>query len=65
MADRDGLSIRVTQTGSISFQYRYRFQTVPKRLTLGCFPVLTVAQARKKIPQLRQLLKEGEHPIVE
>lgn len=65
LTDRDGLSVRVTQTGSISFQYRYRFQSVPKRLTLGRFPDLTLAQARDKIPQLRQLLKDGKDPIVE
>jgi hypothetical protein len=65
LTDRDGLNARVTQTGSISFQYRYRFQTVPKRLTLGCLPNLTLAQARNKIPQLRQLLKNGKYPIVE
>ena len=65
LTDRDGLSVRVTQTGSISFQYRYRYQSVPKRLTLGRYPDLTLAQARDKIPQLRQLLKDGKDPIVE
>ena len=39
----DGLSVLVTQTVSISFQYR--FQSVPKRLTSGRFPDLTLAQA--------------------
>jgi hypothetical protein len=65
LADRDGLSVRVTETGSISFQYRYRFQSAAKRLTLGRFPDLTLAQARDKIPELRQLLKSGKDPIVE
>ena len=63
LTDRDGLSVRVTPTASIPFQYRYRFQSVPKRLTLGRFPDLTLAQARDKIPQLRQLLKDGKNPI--
>jgi hypothetical protein len=65
LTDRDGLNVRVTQTDSISFQYRYRFQAIPKRLTIGRFPELTLAQARNKIPQLRQLLKNGKYPIVE
>jgi len=60
LTDRDGLSVRVTQTGSISFQY----QLVPKRLTLGRYPDLTLAQAREKIPQLRQLLNDGKDPII-
>lgn len=65
LTDRDGLSIRVTLKGALSFQYRYRFRGQPKRLTLGRFPDLTLAQARDKIPELRQLIKEGKDPIVE
>lgn len=53
LTDRDGLSVRVLQTGSISCQYQYRFQSVPKRLTLGRFPDLTLAQAREKVPELQ------------
>ena len=65
LSDRDGLSVRVTLKGALSFQYRYRFKGQPRRLTLGRFPDLTLAQARDKIPQLRQLIKEGKDPIVE
>ncbi|MGB1199548.1 MAG: tyrosine-type recombinase/integrase [Thalassotalea sp.] len=65
LTDRDGLSVRVTKTGSISFQYRYRYCATPQRLTLGRFPDLTLAQARDKVPELRQLLKDGKNPSVE
>ena len=65
ISDRDGLSVRVSQTGSLSFQYRYRFRAQAKRLYLGRYPDLTLAQARDKIPQLRQLIQEGKDPIIE
>ena len=65
LSDRDGLSVRVSQTGALSFQYRYRFKAKAKRLYLGRYPDLTLAQARDKIPQLRQLIKEGKDPGVE
>jgi len=51
ISDRDGLSVRVSQTGSLSFQYRYRFRAQAKRLYLGRYPDLTLAQARDKVPQ--------------
>jgi hypothetical protein len=50
LTDRDGLVARFTQKGFITFQYRYRFQAIPKRLTLGRFTDLTLSQARDKIP---------------
>ena len=65
ISDRDGLSVRVSQTGSLSFQYRYRFRAQAKRLYLGRYPDLTLAQARDKIPHLRQLIQEGKDPIIE
>lgn len=65
LTDRDGLAARVSEHGRITFQYRYRFNKKLKRLALGRFPDLTLAQARNKVPELRQLLKEGKDPAVE
>lgn len=62
LTDRDGLAARVSEHGRITFQYRYRFNKKLKRLALGRFPDLTLAQARNKVPELRQLLKEGKDP---
>lgn len=57
LTDRDGLAAKISELGRVTFQYRYRFQGKSKRLSLGRFPDMTLAQAREKIPQLRQLLK--------
>ena len=62
LSDRDGLSIRVSEIGSITFQYRYRFKKKPKRLALGRYPGVSLAEARAKVPSLRQALEEGRDP---
>ncbi|WP_327144002.1 Arm DNA-binding domain-containing protein [Thalassotalea sp. ND16A] len=43
MADRDGLSIRVSTTGTLTFEYRYRFHDKPARLSLGRYQAMTLA----------------------
>ena len=35
VADRDGLSVRVSRLGVITFQYRYRINGQPESLKLG------------------------------
>lgn len=65
LADRDGLGGRIKTNGTITFQYRYRFNNKPMRLTLGRFPDLTLSQARDKIPPMRQMLWEGKNPSKE
>ena len=35
LSDRDGLSVRISDAGTITWQYRFRFPSSPARLTLG------------------------------
>jgi integrase len=65
LSDRDGLSARVSEYGHIVFQYRYRFLTKSKRMTIGRFPDITLTQARDKIPELRLYLANGQDPSIE
>jgi integrase len=65
VSDRDGLSIRVSEAGTVTFQYRYRYHGKPKRLSLGRYNDLSLKEAREKIPELRQWLKEGKDPSIE
>ena len=46
--DGNGLFLRVSQTGHKSWIYRYRFgkEKIPRRMTLGAYPVMTLAKAR-------------------
>ncbi|MFM5736265.1 Arm DNA-binding domain-containing protein [Aeromonas hydrophila] len=53
LSDRDGLSARVTERGTISWQYRYRWQGKAARLKIGRYPDLKLADARALIPAIR------------
>ncbi len=46
-SDGDGLTFTLSKTGVASWVYRYRFGGVAKELTLGRYPDLTLAEARK------------------
>lgn len=65
ISDRDGLSIRVSEFGTITFQYRYRYHNKPTRISLGRYPDISLTQAREKIPELRQMINDGINPSVQ
>ena len=65
ISDRDGLSIRVSEFGTITFQYRYRYHNKPTRISLGRYPDISLKQAREKIPELRQMINDGINPSVQ
>jgi integrase len=60
--ERDGFTIRVFPSGKISFQYVYRIDGRLKRMTLGPYPALTLAEARKKHRALLDLRALGKDP---
>jgi hypothetical protein len=47
LSSRDGLSVRISHAGTITWQYRFRFPSSPARLTLGRYPDVKLAEARK------------------
>ncbi len=65
IADRDGLSIRISVHGRLTFQYRYRYHNKATRIALGRYPDISLKQAREKIPELRQMLNDGINPAVQ
>jgi integrase len=64
LADRDGLSVRITDAGTITWQYRFRFRSTASRLTLGRYPDIRLAEARTFIPELRNALANDTDPRV-
>ncbi|QSX31486.1 tyrosine-type recombinase/integrase [Shewanella cyperi] len=62
LADRDGLGVRITPNGTITWQWRFRWQGKPSRLSLGRYPDLKVAAARALIPEVRNALAGGTDP---
>lgn len=64
LSSRDGLSVRISHAGTITWQYRFRFSSSPARLTLGRYPDVKLAEARKLIPELRNSLANDTDPRV-
>lgn len=62
LADRDGLGVRITPNGTITWQWRFRWQGKASRLTLGRYPDLKVAAARLLVPEVRNALASGTDP---
>lgn len=63
-ADRDGLSIRISPKGKITFQIRYRYSGKPKRLDIGTYPLLALKDARNENLRLRAKLEQGHDPKI-
>ena len=62
LPDRDGLGVRISRNGVITWQYRFRWHQKAARLTLGRYPDLKVKQAREFLPTIRGLLSKGIDP---
>lgn len=63
LSDANGLSVRVTPTGVIVFQYRYKIDGKPRRMTLGQYDELTLKEARELVAEYRKLVSVGRDPI--
>lgn len=57
--DRDSMSVRVSPKGKIVFQYRYRFEGKQRRYDMGVYPALSLSDARKLVPTLRDIVSSG------
>ena len=59
-----GLALRVSYGGSRSWVYFYRWQSKQRRLTLGPWPAVDLADARDAWREARKKLARGEEPTV-
>jgi integrase len=64
-ADRDGMSIRVSPKGKITFQYSYSFDGKRQRIKYGNYPQTSLKEARDAHEQVRKLLEQNINPVVE
>lgn len=62
LTDSDGLGIRITPKGVISFQFRYRWDGKQNRMGLGRYPAISLREARNLVADLRESLDKGVDP---
>lgn len=62
VTDGDGLSARITPTGTITFQFRYRWNGKPVRLNVGRYPSTSLKDARVIVGEMRALYMKGVNP---
>lgn len=56
LADGGGLYLLVTKTGSKLWKWKYRFNGVERKLSLGAYPEVSLQQARQLVVKQRELL---------
>lgn len=65
LTDGLGLSLQVRPTGSKLWHFRYQFMGKEKVLSLGQYPILSLADARTKRDDAKRLLADGQDPSVQ
>jgi len=62
-ADSGGLYLEVQPSGAKHWRWKYRFGGKEKRLAIGTYPTIGLAQARRDRDKARELLKSGTDPV--
>src|SRR3982751_1224645 len=57
-----GFGIRVASTGVKTWIYRYKIDRITEKLTLGHYPNMSLANAKKRFMELSAVRKEGRNP---
>lgn len=65
ISDKDGLYVFVSKTGTKSFRFNYVYAGRHETITLGQYPVLSLASARAKLLEAKRVLLEGRSPARE
>lgn len=71
VSDRDSMGARISTTGTITFQLRYRWPNATKNsgyeqvwFDLGNYPQMSLKQAREDAIKWKRLVKEGKDPRI-
>lgn len=65
IADRDGLSVRISPKGLVTFQRRYRWDGKPVRIRFGNYPELSLSEARELNDAAKRNADKGIDPRFE
>lgn len=61
-SDRDGLWVRISRKGAVTFFYRYRFLGKQDKMTIGSYPEFGLKAAREEVVKWSAILARGENP---
>ncbi len=61
-ADRDGLNVRVSAKGTLTFTMRFRHAGKADQMALGSYPTMSLAEARELNEIYRKKLADGINP---
>jgi integrase len=62
LSDGNGLVLLIYPNGSRYWAFRYRYLGKEKNLSLGIYPEVGLAEARRKLSDARKLLSSGQDP---
>jgi len=62
--DRDGLSVRLSPKGKITYTLRYQHAGKAGRVDLGSYPLMSLKEARTETQRLKKQLEQGHNPKV-
>ena len=63
--DGHGLYLEIAPNGGKYWRFKYQFETRERRLALGIYPILSLAQAREKRDEARRQVAAGTDPGVD
>lgn len=63
-SDRDGLWIRLSKKGAVTFFYRFRFLGKADKMTIGSYPQISLKQARDEVTKWAAALAAGSNPKI-
>ena len=62
ISDGGGLYLEITPKGSKLWRLKYRFLNKQKKLSIGIYPTITLAEARNQREEAKRLLANGLDP---
>ncbi len=62
LSDGNGLWLLIEPNGSRGWRLRYRFEGKQKMLSLGTYPEVPLAEARKRTAEYRSMIAGGVNP---
>ena len=62
MGDAFGLFVLIQPSGGKLWRFKYRFDGREKKLAIGAYPVIGLAEARRRRDQARELVAAGKDP---